>query len=52
MNNCASYIGGVYYLPGTVGQHEARYVEVDKERQKKTVQFIVNELPGDGSMVV
>ena len=44
MNNCASYIGGVYYLPGTVGQHEARYVEVDKERQKKTVQFIVNEL--------
>ena len=27
-----------------MGQHEARYVEVDKERQKKTVQFIVNEL--------
>ena len=44
MNNCASYIGGGYYFPGTVGQYEARYVEVDKEQQKKAVQFIVDEL--------
>jgi hypothetical protein len=44
MNNCASYIGGGYYFPGTVGQYEARHVEVDKEQQKKAVQFIVDEL--------
>ena len=44
MNNCASYIGGVYYFPGTVGQYEARHVEVDKEQQKKAVHFIIDEL--------
>ena len=52
MNNCASYLGGVYYLPGTVGQRERRYIPVDRERQRETVLFVLKQLEESGSWMV
>ena len=39
-----SYLGGVYTYPGTYGQHEARYVAVDRKKQKETLDFIFAQL--------
>ncbi len=52
MNNCASYLGGVYYLPGTVGQRESCYIPVDRERQKETLRFILKQLETSDSWLM
>lgn len=39
-----SYLGGVYTMNGTYGQHPARFVPVDKLKQKETIRFVVNGL--------
>lgn len=39
-----SYLGGVYTYPGTYGQHSARYVPVDRKKQKETLDFVFSEL--------
>lgn len=39
-----SYLGGVYAMNGTFGQHEVMNSPVDKETQKRTVNYIVQRL--------
>ncbi len=39
-----SYLGGVFSLNGTFGQHDVMNIPVDKPTQKQTVKFVVERL--------
>jgi hypothetical protein len=43
-NLTLSYLGGVYVMYGTYGQHTQRLVPVEKEKQQQTVNFTVCSL--------
>ncbi len=39
-----SYIGGIYQFPGPFDENQLKYVQVNKEKQKDALKFVVNEL--------
>ncbi|MFA5850157.1 MAG: zinc-dependent metalloprotease [Bacteroidales bacterium] len=39
-----SYIGGIYQFPGPFDEKQLKYVQVNKEKQKEALKFVVNEL--------